>query len=548
MRNLGKITALLLAVLMLNSCVTVFLAKKQKVTFKTSSEDAVIYLDNEKIGEGTSVTKKIEKGTVRNVTIVYGDEYLQKNEVLVPQRKKSPGYYVCQGLNVPFIAVFYGLYAMVLDAKIPKAHKYDKVNSFTAAPQKRPTRSEDSKYIYLSNISLDIEDIEDKILWHSGMINTDLETAVVDAEAASLKAKQKQELKEAKKKKRKKNKEYLVEEKKDLKLEDVIFTGDLQRELYEGGYMDTVNNVFIDNNNTVILEGKISKIDLFKIAPNKTGWAGNIYRARTEMKWYIKNTYGEIVDSISDQSVSEHFAYSDDIIKKTVGNSVTQSFNTLFAKKAFKENYKIVTDFNAGLEASKLNMPNSRVKDKRDAVQASVIVKTENGHGSGFAITNDGYIVTNYHVLIDRNKGTRVKDITVIDSEGNEMKGTLEKYNKFRDVALIKVDSKFKKAFYPASEKSFRVMDDVYTIGAPKSITLGQSIAIGLISNERKVNNNDLIQLNMSINSGNSGGPIFDGKGRLHGVVVSKLIGENTEGVSFAIPSYKLADYLNLQF
>jgi S1-C subfamily serine protease len=52
----------------------------------------------------------------------------------------------------------------------------------------------------------------------------------------------------------------------------------------------------------------------------------------------------------------------------------------------------------------------------------------------------------------------------------------------------------------------------------------------------------------MSVNSGNSGGPIFDSKGNLHGVVVSKLVGKNTEGVSFAVPSYLLTEYLNIEF
>ena len=122
------------------------------------------------------------------------------------------------------------------------------------------------------------------------------------------------------------------------------------------------------------------------------------------------------------------------------------------------------------------------------------------------------------------------------------------KVNKFQDLALLKVDKQFKKAFVCSDQKTFRKMEDVFTIGAPKSISLGQSISTGIISNERKINNNNLIQLNMSINSGNSGGPVFDSKGNLHGVVVSKLVGRNTEGVGFAVPSYLLQEYLNIKF
>ena len=57
-----------------------------------------------------------------------------------------------------------------------------------------------------------------------------------------------------------------------------------------------------------------------------------------------------------------------------------------------------------------------------------------------------------------------------------------------------------------------------------------------------------MLQLSISINSGNSGGPLYDKNGVLHGVVTSKLVGYATEGVGFAIPSYLIQDYLNISF
>ncbi len=91
-------------------------------------------------------------------------------------------------------------------------------------------------------------------------------------------------------------------------------------------------------------------------------------------------------------------------------------------------------------------------------------------------------------------------------------------------------------------------MQTVYTIGTPKSIELGQSVTSGIISSERKTETMHLLQIGMSINAGNSGGPLFDEKGNLHGVMVGKLVGKNTEGVSFAIPSYLIPEYLNIKF
>ena len=141
----------------------------------------------------------------------------------------------------------------------------------------------------------------------------------------------------------------------------------------------------------------------------------------------------------------------------------------------------------------------------------------------------------------------KLEIIKVITSDGDELEGTVVRVNKFRDLALIKVNKKFEKAFVVPNVKTFKNLQDVYTIGTPISIELGQSVSSGVISNERKVNNNNLLQLGMSVNGGNSGGPLYDASGNLHGVIVSKLVGKNTEGVSFAIPSYMIEDYLKLK-
>ena len=87
---------------------------------------------------------------------------------------------------------------------------------------------------------------------------------------------------------------------------------------------------------------------------------------------------------------------------------------------------------------------------------------------------------------------------------------------------------------------------EVYSIGTPKSVELGQSVSLGIISNERKSNNNNLLQVSINVNPGNSGGPLFEKSGALQGIVTSKLVGFATEGVGFAIPSYLIPAYLNL--
>jgi len=232
---------------------------------------------------------------------------------------------------------------------------------------------------------------------------------------------------------------------------------------------------------------------------------------------------------------------------KMLGDAVDISYLKLHKNPKLTKYLKQETNFEISDAVLTLPKPSASVIEKTDAASASVIIKRKDGgHGSGFAITNDGYIVTNYHVVAGKIYG-KLSAITIITSEGEELEGTIVRTNKFRDLALIKVNKKFEKAFAVPSAKAFKNLQDVYTIGAPKSIELGQSVSTGVISNERKANNNYLLQLGMSVNGGNSGGPLYDATGKLHGVIVSKLIGKNTEGVSFAIPAHMIEQYLKLK-
>ena len=213
----------------------------------------------------------------------------------------------------------------------------------------------------------------------------------------------------------------------------------------------------------------------------------------------------------------------------------------------FLKYIKIDSNFKINDPILAITKPSNIITNAEDATNSSVIIKRKDkGHGSGFVISNDGYIITNFHVIADEfnNKTAEIKAIL---SNGDEVPVKVIRYNKMRDIALLKVENTFEKAFYLSSEKTFKKLMDVYAVGTPKSLELGQSVSIGILSNERKRNNNNLLQLNMSINSGNSGGPLFDKMGVLHGIVTSKLVGQSTEGVAFAIPSYLVQEYLNLK-
>jgi serine protease Do len=192
-----------------------------------------------------------------------------------------------------------------------------------------------------------------------------------------------------------------------------------------------------------------------------------------------------------------------------------------------------------------IKTPTAVVSDKADGYEATVTVKTKTGHGSGFAITNDGYIITAYEAIDPENEDPGV---TIVTSEGEEVGAVILRADSFAGLALVKAGRQFPKAFKCPLTKQFKLLQTVYRVGASISLELGQSVSAGIISNERVFDGAQRLQLNMSVNYGMSGAPVFDEQGLLHGVIVSKLTGDNTEGVSFAVPAYLIANFMNIRF
>jgi S1-C subfamily serine protease len=275
--------------------------------------------------------------------------------------------------------------------------------------------------------------------------------------------------------------------------------------------------------------------------------------------WYVKDLYGQIIDSTLVTSFSGEFTtiylkkhHSDEFEYTVIKDAIENNFIDFKNTKTFTKHAKIETGVASTDRPFGLTRPTSIVQSIKDAGDATVIVKRkgdkERGHGSGFAITNDGYILTNYHVIAGKQAG-KPCEVSVITVTGLEIPAKVVRFNEKTDVALLKVDKQFEKCFALSSKKRYDRHDDCYTIGAPTSIELGQSVSRGLISNERETKTGKLLlQLNMNISPGNSGGAVFSNTGQLYGIVVSKLVGSYTEGVCFAIPSHLVGKYLNIGY
>ncbi|GAB3580277.1 hypothetical protein GCM10027345_21460 [Hymenobacter daeguensis] len=176
------------------------------------------------------------------------------------------------------------------------------------------------------------------------------------------------------------------------------------------------------------------------------------------------------------------------------------------------------------------------------AARSVVVVETSDGHGSGCIISGDGYIVTNAHVVGD------AREVKVLLADGVPAKGRVVRVNAEMDLALIKTDSDGLTAFQLPAASVAEIGADAFAIGTPADKELSQTVTKGIISGRRKIDGHALLQTDVSINGGNSGGALVGRSGQLLGIVNAKLVGRGVEGIGFAIPAEQVADALQLKF
>ena len=170
------------------------------------------------------------------------------------------------------------------------------------------------------------------------------------------------------------------------------------------------------------------------------------------------------------------------------------------------------------------------------------------GSGSGFIMSADGYVVSNSHVVSGTDK------LIVTTHDGQEYEAKLVGSDTANDVALLKIEASGLQAVVVGSSDSLAVGDQVVAIGNP----LGELTAtqtVGYISGKDRAVTTDgtvinMLQTDAAINSGNSGGPLFDMYGRVVGITTAKYSGTtgsgaSIEGIGFAIPIDDVFDILD---
>ena len=159
--------------------------------------------------------------------------------------------------------------------------------------------------------------------------------------------------------------------------------------------------------------------------------------------------------------------------------------------------------------------------------------------GSGFVIQEDGYILTNYHVIQEAEAGDY--EISVVMYDGAEYIAEIVGFDEDTDLALLKIDAKGLSAAELGDSENLTVGQIVYTVGNPLG-ELSYTMTSGIVSARDRVITTDsdasmnMFQIDAAVNSGNSGGPVYNSRGQVIGIVTAKYSSYGVEGLGFAIP------------
>ena len=169
--------------------------------------------------------------------------------------------------------------------------------------------------------------------------------------------------------------------------------------------------------------------------------------------------------------------------------------------------------------------------------------------GSGFIVTDNGYIITNYHVI--EYAAQYNYKVSVMTFDGTSYDAVIVGFEESNDIAVLKIDANGLNPITVGDSDAIAVGDEVFAIGNPLgelafSMTTGHISALDRsISTQNNKPAINMFQFDAAVNSGNSGGPLYNANGEVIGVVTAKYSSSGVEGLGFAIPINDAVDIAN---
>lgn len=271
-------------------------------------------------------------------------------------------------------------------------------------------------------------------------------------------------------------------------------------------------------------------------------WVGRILWTELQAEWTIKDMYRDTILSLTVPGESRYFEIPD--FHGAVVDGLEKSLITFLSSDTVIQALEAM-DVNSYVDQSSWEPieldKSTTAQSLEDAVKAVVTVVAGHGHGSGCVISNDGYVVTNFHVA------GAAPDVSV-KIGNNYYDAEVVRNNAKYDLTLLKVDRYFHQCLEIGSIDPDTVGASVYAIGTPLDIELEQTVTRGGVNGLNPIGGIDYLESRISVNPGNSGGALVDSDGMLIGVVNAKIVPKEGDHLGLAIPSFHLFDELLLQY
>lgn len=349
------------------------------------------------------------------------------------------------------------------------------------------------------------------------------------------------------------------------------------------GFLDTTSKLIL-NRSRLSIEAELKEVTMAML--QNTGGPGVGY-ANLDLKieWKFQDRYENTVFSMQTSTLSDIFSITekgkeDSLFASIWFDALEASVYKILASDQWKtkavEYRKEQKAYIDSLNTIYLTPAKEGIQNFRESLPSVVTLKGPKGHGTGFYITEDGYLITNYHVIAN-NEPLKINNDSLRTVN-------IVRWNKEYDLALLKVSLEMpsdpdsatvaeavpdslqseekteqvsmKKTIADTSvykplvlrSKIFPEGTDVYAVGTPFDVELEKTITAGIVSAVRKWESVEIIQTDVSINPGNSGGPLMLKNGEVIGVVSSKYFGVYVEGIGFALPVKYISEGLKISF
>lgn len=336
--------------------------------------------------------------------------------------------------------------------------------------------------------------------------------------------------------------EFISSSDEPVQIEYSNLDEDLNEALKMQGYFPEMMDGMFHKGDAILLDGQLFEVNEHRVQ--------GIVRYNLKTAWWLYNAFGMETDTVTieNQSNWSLYNFSDPgFDRDLIAEAMVQSMFLAIQNPTLQSRLERIENLEEKWKKDwqTISLPgNIKPAGKvATALESVVTVAADDGHGSGCILSSDGYIVTNQHVVSDTSL-----IYTVYFNSGSSSKAKIVRYHPVYDLALLKVDTTDLVPFALDLSESINVGEEAYAMGTPYDLDLGASVTKGIISGKRKDGERTLIQTDVSISPGNSGGALINSKGTLIGVVNEKVLGLGVEGIGFAIPTHVIEEALLIQF